>query len=85
MLALSDLSPKDVTEARQVFELALIPVVCGRVDEHDTIGLMADVLQVPLLSSLQRAKGHRAGDGRSRCPRASAGRRCHPGARRRAA
>ncbi|HZD71148.1 MAG TPA: FCD domain-containing protein [Actinomycetes bacterium] len=95
MLVLSDLSPEEVTEARQAFELALIPLVCehavdddiadlraisdraeaaladgifevglsaefhvrlARATHNHAVELMADALQVPLLSSLQRAR-----------------------------
>jgi DNA-binding FadR family transcriptional regulator len=41
MLALWDPTPEDVTEARQVFELALIPLVCERADEQDIADLQA--------------------------------------------
>ena len=41
MLMLSDLRPQDVTEARQVFELSLIPLVCERADDQDVTDLLA--------------------------------------------
>ncbi len=41
MLMLSELSPEDVTEARQVFELSLIPLACERADEADLADLYA--------------------------------------------
>lgn len=41
MLMLSDLRPEDVTEARQVFELSLIPLVCERADDQDVADLLA--------------------------------------------
>jgi len=41
MLLLSGLSPEEVTEARQVFELSLIGLVCERADEQDLADLDA--------------------------------------------
>lgn len=41
MLMLSDLRPEDVTEARQVFELSLISLVCERADDQDVADLLA--------------------------------------------
>lgn len=41
MLMLSDVRAEDVTEARQVFELSLIPLACQRADDEDIADLRA--------------------------------------------
>jgi GntR family transcriptional repressor for pyruvate dehydrogenase complex len=40
LLTFAVLSPGDVTEARQVFELGIVPLVCRRADEHDIAELL---------------------------------------------
>jgi GntR family transcriptional repressor for pyruvate dehydrogenase complex len=41
MLMLADVRPAEVTEARLIFELALLPLACGRADEEDVHALEA--------------------------------------------
>ncbi|MEQ3549840.1 FadR/GntR family transcriptional regulator [Pseudonocardia nematodicida] len=41
LLRFSVVEPSDVTEARQVFELAIVPLVCRRADEQDIAELEA--------------------------------------------
>jgi GntR family transcriptional repressor for pyruvate dehydrogenase complex len=41
MLMLSNLTAEEVTEARQLFELSLIPLVCARADDSDLADLLA--------------------------------------------
>lgn len=42
LLAFTIVDPSDVTEARQVFELGIVPLVCRRADEQD----IADLLEI---------------------------------------
>lgn len=42
MLTLSVMEPADVTEARQILELGIVPVVCQRADDRD----IADLLEI---------------------------------------
>lgn len=41
MLMLAGLTPEEVTEARQLFEMSLIPLACAHADEHDIADLLA--------------------------------------------
>ncbi|MCW8379724.1 FadR/GntR family transcriptional regulator [Streptomyces justiciae] len=49
LLTFSVVEPSDVTEARQVFELGIVPLVCRRADEQD----IADLLEI-----CDRAEAH---------------------------
>jgi GntR family transcriptional regulator, transcriptional repressor for pyruvate dehydrogenase complex len=54
LLTFSVVEPSDVTEARQVFEIGIVPLVCRRADEQD----IAELLEIcDRAQSLQESEG----------------------------